>query len=511
MRLQVLFLALVAAVVMAGCGGEGSGADAGADPASVMPASALIYFEGVVRPEGEQRDKVEDFVGHFVAGDDPFGQLEQLAEEELAAEGEEYTYAGDIEPWLGQRAGVAITGSLESEDPEMIAATAVTDKGAAEDFIDKVTDGARERSVGGVSYSFVPDDDLAIGLVGDFLVATVTEADFAKAVEAHDGSNLSDAERYKDAIVELPEDRLGSFYFDLRSFTEAFKDDPELGEQEAAIISKLFGDGPPITGALTADSDTVTIESRFPSSFGSALGLYGVGEAPDLLAEMPDDAWVAYGVADVGTVVQETLTVFGGALGGATITGAFEAETGLKLQADLLDWIGDAVLFVRGTTIPSLSGAVVIEVKDADKARAAVPRIVEALTGVGVPLSETTLAGADLAYEAAVPDFPQPVELALSGDRLVIAAGKDAAADGLDPAQTIGDSGLYHDAEDALDGIKPQILVDAPAALELIASSAPGDEDLAKAMPYLRALVLFAVGAEKDGDELLSRYVVKAG
>ena len=40
-------------------------------PAKAVPAGAALYFEGVVRPEGDQRDDVLDAAGKVLHTDDP--------------------------------------------------------------------------------------------------------------------------------------------------------------------------------------------------------------------------------------------------------------------------------------------------------------------------------------------------------------------------------------------------------------------------------------------------------
>ena len=61
--------ALVAVLLVAGCGGAGAGGEG--DPASVVPADAQFYAEAVVRPEGELRDDALDAAGKVLVTDDP--------------------------------------------------------------------------------------------------------------------------------------------------------------------------------------------------------------------------------------------------------------------------------------------------------------------------------------------------------------------------------------------------------------------------------------------------------
>ena len=74
--------ALLFALVLAACGGGGGAA--GAEPASAVPAGTAIYFEGVVRPEGDQREDVLDAARKVLRTDDPERKLRELIDKGLA-------------------------------------------------------------------------------------------------------------------------------------------------------------------------------------------------------------------------------------------------------------------------------------------------------------------------------------------------------------------------------------------------------------------------------------------
>src|SRR5215210_3922131 len=58
-RTRLLALpSLLLAVALGACGGAGGASDA--DPATAVPAGVAMYFDGVVRPEGDQREDVLD-------------------------------------------------------------------------------------------------------------------------------------------------------------------------------------------------------------------------------------------------------------------------------------------------------------------------------------------------------------------------------------------------------------------------------------------------------------------
>ena len=100
---------LLIALALAACGGGGGAADA--DPAKAVPAGTAIYFEGVVRPEGDQKDDVLDAAGKVLRTDDPEAKIRELLDKAFKdSENPDTSYEKDIEPWLGQKAGVWVSG-----------------------------------------------------------------------------------------------------------------------------------------------------------------------------------------------------------------------------------------------------------------------------------------------------------------------------------------------------------------------------------------------------------------
>src|SRR5215217_8224089 len=75
----------VLALTAAACGESGSGGDDG--PAALVPASASIYAEAAVRPEGELRDDALAAAGKILRTGDPAGKLRELVDKGLADDG----------------------------------------------------------------------------------------------------------------------------------------------------------------------------------------------------------------------------------------------------------------------------------------------------------------------------------------------------------------------------------------------------------------------------------------
>ncbi len=504
MRLHRRLAPVLVALAVAGCGSSSS-SGGGADPASAIPKGTLVYVEASLRPEGEQGDNARALLKKFL----PSGTtLESLLDEQIKKEGDSETYAKDIKPWLGEKAGVGVL-DLTADDPTYIGSIEITDSDKAAKFLGK--EGKSKGTADGAK--LFQDDDTWAGVSDDLIVFADTEANVKKGLKAASSDGLVDTKTFKDAIAKLPDERLGTLFVDLNGAKALIEKEPDFGAQEKAILDKLVGDKdlPPLTAALTAKPDSATIEARVAGEALtrlSTLGLLG-GASTDLIKDAPADAFAVYGVADVGDTLKSTIDAFAGALGGAALTGSLEAQTGINLQRDVFSWIGDVSVYARGTTMASLNGAVTIGVTDRAAATAALPRLVAGARKTGTPVQSADVKGADQAYSIAAPGAPGPVVIAQGGDRVVLAFGEAAAAEALSPTgDTIADSGRYDAAKASIDGIAPSVIVSVPTILSLVESSGDTDADYAQAKPYLEKLDQAVTGTEKDGDQLRSLFTV---
>src|SRR5215218_5655423 len=222
----------VLALTAAACGQSASGGDA--DPAGLVPADAPVYAEASARPEGELRDDALAAAGKLLRTDDPSGELRKQFDEALAEEGGGLTWEKDFAPWLGEKVAVWAS-NLAAEDASYAVIAATTDSEAAGAAIQrfKREDGSayEKRSHAGVDYEVNPDG-VAAGIVDDFLVVGTEDA-FKRTIDtAGDGESLADADRYRNAVDELEDDRLGLFFLDSKVLIEAaIAQDPGSAEQ----------------------------------------------------------------------------------------------------------------------------------------------------------------------------------------------------------------------------------------------------------------------------------------
>jgi hypothetical protein len=513
-RLLTLPCLLLLAIALAACGGAGGAGDA--DPAKAVPAGTAIYVEGVVRPEGDQRDDVLDAAGKVLRTDDPEKKIRELLDKGLKeSDGPAVSYEKDIAPWLGERAGVWVTG-VDRGKPGYVVLIAAKDTEKAQAAIDKGVkqEGGpvKERSYEGVDYQ-VDKDGAAAGIVGDYFTVG-TEPEFKRTVKALDGDSLADDKRYKDVLDGLDDDRLGHFYVDLKPFVEqALKRDPQAQQQMEQIraifpVDKLE----PMGGALLADGDRIAFDtvmagpgvSALRASFGPLLGS---GKTP-LVSELPGDAWGAYGAPNVGPALKGLFDRVAGAFGGAAAAQQLQQQYGIDLQRDVFGWIGDIAIFVRGSDKASLEGGLVIKATNAGNMRSAFGKLVGLLQSQGgQKVTPVKVKGASAAFSAGQTGLGKPVIIARSEDRVVIGSGEAATADALDPAEKLGDSDLYGAAKSALGDFEPTFLLSMPDLVKVVEASGEADADFQKAKPYLEAFSVIASGGSFDDDELKSRLV----
>jgi hypothetical protein len=512
-RACAAFVAAAAvALPAAGCGGTGnasSGGDPGADPAASLPASAPVYVEAQLRPQGTQRDGAIGAGRKLLGTDDPARVLIDLFNTSVAGQGT--NYARDIAPWLGNRAGLAVTSLSGTGRPGFVLAVASRDDARAEAFVaaQRRRRKATEHDYRGVTYGVDPRDGTAATVVGH-AVLLGTEAGVKSAIDATKGDALSESPAFKEGRGAVGSAGLAYAYLDPSRLVEAavgrLSGGAGLGAaaQAQALSGLLSGSGlRAIAASLDAAPDALRVDAALLGA--KDLGA-GAGDGPGAAAAVPADAWLSVGVGDVGAALRRALAQqgSGGGVGGfsfAQIAALLQQRLGIDLERDVLSWMGDAAVFVRGTSSRDLGGALVVTSKDPAASKAAIGKLDKVLTTLGRP--PRPLRGVDGA-EGLVLAGPQgrTLEIAAKDDRFVVAVGHDAltAALGGGGADRLGDTTAYKNAAALLEGVKPSLFLDTPAALKLVESVMADDAGLRRAKPTLDVLGPAAAGLDRRGD-----------
>jgi Protein of unknown function (DUF3352) len=284
-----------------------------------------------------------------------------------------------------------------------------------------------------------------------------------------------------------------------------------LGPQGAAVRPLLSSIGDSVAIGLDAEKDKIQFDS-------ASLGVDApAGAGPGkILPELPGDAWAAFGTADLGGSVSRALEQFGqlGALGGVDIEQQLREQLGIDIKRDVTSWMGDAGLFVSGSSLDSIGGGLVVEVKDRARAVAAVPRLARLAASAG-ELRVTPLrgiSGVDAGFRLRSPQVPVPIDMGVTeDDRFVVAAGSGAFEAAASPSERFGESAAFRDAARKLgDGYKPSIVVDMGPVRELVSGLGldQAGETEKRVMKALEALTTVSAGGKREGEVSRGRLVI---
>jgi hypothetical protein len=511
-RLRILALAATAttAVALAACGGDDSGTTDD-DPASLVPADAVVYGQATVRPQGKLKSDVETLASRVSGIDDPAGRLigllEESANEEPTASGKQISFERDIDPWLGDEIGVFAKGF--SEDPGA-AIVQVTDPEAARQFIDDVRqEGDRDATYKGTDYLLDGDDETAASVVGDFLVAGDVPA-FEQVVDVSEGDDsLGDQSDFTDALDQAPEGSIADGWASLeRIAAEVREEDPSNAQALDASLGDVSGKSVIASVVPSADSLELDFATDADASFQPS-------DVSGLLESFPADSFAAFGIADLGGIVDRAIDQ----LESSNIPGFSReaideqlSQAGLSLE-DVTSALGDLGVFATGNTEASLQGAAVIASKDPEAARNLISKLT-AITGLAQLSGASNIRPAPIGKGISITDAAelgrQPLIVTTEGDRIAIGYGEETTRQALsgDGTTLSGDSN-YRDAVKALGGDDLSGYVSLPAVFSLAESlGAINDPDYQQAKPYLDSLGYAVIGSGGEGDFKNSKIIV---
>jgi hypothetical protein len=507
MRKLLLTIAVlsVTALPVAGCGSQDEAASGASE---LVPAGAAFYGEFTIKPEGDQKQAVDAILSKFPGGGLAGDKLEELIEKGLQESDAGITFKDDIGPWLGDEAGFFVSGLDQTGFKAAAGLIATEDEDRAEAALEKSAEGkVTRKTYNDVEYIMDESEgESSTAAVFDGFVVLGNEAGVKAAIDASKGdSKLSDDDGFKNALEGAADDRLGLLYLNSPELTKTL-------QQQGAPLPDSFKSflDEPFVATLDADADGVVFEANIPEEIGKAFGFLGQGS--ELLADMPADSWLAVGQTDFGKLFEFYVDAFAGVAGGRdVIEQQFRAATGLDLQKDVIDWMGDFGVFVRGTSVSEVNGALVIETSD----EAASKRFINALErlartqGQGeVRIGPLSAPGGGDGFTVTSADIPEPVHVFQREGRVVFAYGDAAARDAVDAGDKLGDSPEYTATRDSLGDYDVSFYLLMQPILELAESAGASDPDYQKAKPYLDAITGLVGGTSGDGDDLKSAFKI---
>ncbi len=534
------FLALMSlgALGLASCGGdeEESGAT-DTSPATFAPAAAPMYFEGTVRFDGRGADSLESIAARFPGGEDLEATIAAAINEAFAGdpETEGLTYEDDIEPWLGDRAAIAVTDA-SAFTPELaeIDVTGIGESGSvdlpesdAEPFLvmAQTTDPEAARATletGGEftdaeyeGVEMIVSDHTTVAFPDDYLVAAPDREAVEAAIDRSAGNepSLADSEGWSYEVGDVDAaDALAFGRLDFGAVIDsAISADGDLDREQFEEI--LGGSGydfdQPATLALVVEEDAV----RFYSQMGGAGEGELLGEGvTELIGGLPSNANVAFGCPGcIGGLLSGFAIGFEQSAAEDNVDAEraaelFEQTFGVSID-ELPEIVGDVAFFAAPGGLVGVEGGAVFGVEDRD----AMVDLLESLTRVlqrevpGVRISAQN-EGDLTTFEISGPGLP-PLGAVLGSDRFAIGLG--VSPETLAPDETLSDSGRLDEISGSLaSDLEPFAFADLGALIDSVGLLAASDPDFAHVQSYLEPLGLIVIGAGEDGGELASETAI---
>ena len=481
-----------------------------------VPPNAAVYLNVFTNPSNGQKSKLRDIFESFPIEGRPEDVLEALEPVIDGVIGDfGLTFDRDVKPWLGGQVALFATGFEADSNGAVLIAT--TDGEAALDAVDRIQERNGQeietKTHGNVEYQ-VDGDDMASGLVEDFLVVG-TEGGLRATVDAlESGDSLATSEMFKSTTRNLVRDRLALFYVDLLQLLRT----PQ-GGLVGVVASQVFPAFLPSASAIYARSDALVVESvtTVPDEGRVAERMRGAASRRGLLNEMPGSAWAVLGLPDFANTFRALFlaaTVQGiPGVSAEQIEQQFLTQTGIDLQRDLLSWMGDAGVFLSGSGPGDLQGAVVIESKDPRRTIEALARIsgllLQADEDIQLLPSGTFSEGFVVSPQDDGIDEPIYVVFDEVNSRVIVTYGLKARLEAVTPGLVSDTAAFKRAMSDLGDDYTPRAYVHFPTLVQLLESfdviSGTTYED---AKPFLAPISHITIGSRLVRDNVVQRIVI---
>lgn len=505
-------LAVLAALFAAGCGGSDDGGSGGTDPASVAPAGSPVFIAVTIRPEGETKANVEA-LAQKIAGIDDLGELivEEL-ESSASDDGEELNFEKEVEPWLGDEAGIFLQEYEDDDFEGYGAAIQASDEGEARDFVnekieagdEEVTDGSYE----GVDFK-VEEDETTIGVFDGLVAFAQNEAIFKEMVDASNGENLAGAEAYDEATDDLPGDSAADVFVDIGALIEQAGGEIDSESQLFLDALGIEPDEATAVASVVPGSDHVEIDLSTDLSGENPPS----GDASELLGSLPGTAVGALASAEFGKRFDEGIDqIDEEGIPGSVPPNQLKKtlkEAGIDLEA-IAGSIGDVGLYVTGNSEKTLAGALVMETESDSEAQNTVANVGLFLRKAGIS-GVTKVSGEASGFSIRSPELGgQPVVVVAKGSRIAIGYGLASVGSAFqESGRTLADNAAYKDATGILGSTPIAMFVNGTSALNLASALMPaGDEGFEEAKPYLQKIEYLALGSEASDDLATAKLIV---
>jgi hypothetical protein len=507
---RVLALTATLGALALGATACGSSGDKDADPAQAVPASAPIYAQVTVKPDGDLKANTESVLKKLGVND-PSHDITQFLKDSANDPGE----VDDVVAALGSRVGVFVTSFTGDADAAVVAAT--SDPGKAKDAIQK--DAGKKSSYKDVDYWFDKKDGSSVaGVVGDYVV-TGTERAFRTVVDTvkDDADTIADNGDYQAGLKAVGTDNaLATAYVSTEGVLNALGRSGGIPAAQLGQIRQQLSQvgGKTTVVKLEPSSNSITLEV---ATLGLKEGSGTSDAATTALTGLPGDAWMGVGLPHIGESLRQAIQqgMQAASAAGQNLDGQLQGiqqALGIDIENDLLSWMGDGGVFTTGANISQIGGALVVQTTDAAKAKQAMTKLsalVPKITTGVTARRATGISGADQAVEFRSGSFPFPIIAAVGNDRFALGVNPQAITEALSPTTTLADNPSFKSASQALGDVKPAFFLDVAKVSSLLNAIVPtNDPNTKQVLAAMDKVNTISAGTARDGSTQRTKIVV---
>jgi hypothetical protein len=485
-RIRLFLLAALASTVLAaGCGNAGSSGSGSTAAQDAVPADALFYAD-------VNLDRGSDAWKQFAAVGQRFPGWQRLVDQiangftsggssttNVALDsGPTTTFKGDIEPWLGGSAAVAVTSvDASAGTAGWLVFVASTDDSKAKAALLK-DGGTADGSYAGYSL-YRSSDGTSEAAVGDGAVLLGTDTGtLHDSIDVRDGKadSLSSNDAFTSAMSKLPSESLVRGYVNTQKLSQlvGFAALGGIGSasSSSAQVQKLASSLnalDSLTFAAWASQDGYHLSLRTTLKPGADGSLFTRQAQPSTLSPLvPGDAFAFLAFANYGDYLKQALD--GGAPGMALRLQRFEQQTGLSVNNDLIPLLSGQELLYAAPGVP-VRAALLLKPDDPQAAAATMHKIAALLVKSVPGATLTPLASGEGEQISLSNGLAVTWRLTANG---LIAVGNDQAA-GDAPSSSLLSSAAYKDLLSQAgvpSGAAVPLYVNLPGLLKLLPLSA---------------------------------------
>ena len=330
-----------AAALVLGAGGvfAFSALSGGGDqPAEAVPANAMAYVRMDLDPSAGQKVNAIRLLNRIPQFKDSVS-VEENADirrtifEEISKDSTcQFDYDNEVEPWLGDRAAVAVLPASggDGEPVPLIVLQSKGSEGDVQPFVDKIRScdaGATEPT--GVAFS------------GDYVVIGESQQVAESAVQSAEESSLNEDQQFSADMKALDEDGLASFWVDVPELTAYAETTGGLSGSDADAFKSSLEGVNSYYGALRAGENY--LELAFEVS-GGAESKAGVDNP---IEQLPADTVLAISGSGTQENFDQAWSQYSDQMGYEFQSQLDEVErsTGLSLPQDLKTLLGENFTF----------------------------------------------------------------------------------------------------------------------------------------------------------------------